>query len=567
MKTMHTKTLPAMLASAGLLFASLGAQAQTASPQEVDALRRTTDMLIEALVQSGTLSRDKVDALVQKAKADAAQARADAPAAKPVVRVPHVPEALRKQIKDEVREEVIAQAQAERWGVANAVPSWTQRITLSGDIRYRHQADFFDKDNTPGNDYLASELGNSNGLTRAPDFAGYQADQTGKPNSNVSTTDSRTRERLRLRLGLTAKVTDEVGVGVRLATGSETDRVSTNQTLGNNFNKYQLFVDRAFIRLDPSVYTTIQAGRIANPWFSSEMSWSENLNFDGLAATGRWASEDLSWQPFATAGWFPLRAQNAPASGSRSLLGAQVGLGWQLNERTKLKFGLAYYKYRGLEGKSDEAFETGLDASGNQFLISKVNYGQYEYGRGLRQKGNTLFETNPSSLPDSAPLYGLAYEFKPLVLTAAAEFSHFSPYAVTLTGEWATNTGVDDKSFHQRAGAAYDGVTPGGRKDAYYLKASFGMPDVRQFAHWQVSASYRRVGSDAVLDAFTDSDLGLGGTNIQGFTIGAIFGLDSNTTIGVRYLSGKSLSTTLNEANPEATFKVNGLQVDLNVKF
>jgi hypothetical protein len=569
MNAFPTRLIPTLLASAGFLFACADVHAQAS--EEVESLRRTTDMLIEALVQSGTLSREKVDALVREAKDKTAQAKAaeaaNAPVAKPVVRVPYVSEAMRKQIRDEVREEVVSQARAERWGVPNAVPSWTQRITIDGDVRYRHQSDRFDKNNTPAETYLAAEFSNNNGLSRSPDFASAVQLPDGSLQSNTTTTESRSRERLRVRLGLTAKVSDEVGVGLRLATGNATDRVSTNQTLGSNFNKYQLFVDRGYIRMDPSPFVTVQAGRMPNPWFSSEMTYSENLNFDGVSATGRWFNEAQTVQPFATVGWFPIRADNAPANNSRWMAGGQVGVGWQPSERTRLKFGLAYYNYQNLAGREDTSYDYFIDSNNNQVLLPRNGYGQHEYGAGLRQRGNTLFETSAREVLINSPLYGLAYDFKPVVLTMAAEFSHFSPFSVQLTGEWATNTGFDQKAFHERAGAAYASVNPGGRKDAYYLKATFGMPEVREFAQWQVSASYRRVGSDAVLDAFTDSDLGLGGTNLQGFTLGAVFGLDRNTTLGLRYLSSKNIDTTLNDAYPDAGYKVNTIQLDLNVRF
>jgi len=84
---------------------------------------------------------------------------------------------------------------------------------------------------------------------------------------------------------------------------------------------------------------------------------------------------------------------------------------------------------------------------------------------------------------------------------------------------------------------------------------------------WQAQFAYRHVGSDAVLDAFTDSDLGLGGTNLRGFTVGFQYGLYRNTTVGVRYMSAQNIDTTLNSAFPTASYKVNTLQVDFNVRF
>ena len=75
------------------------------------------------------------------------------------------------------------------------------------------------------------------------------------------------------------------------------------------------------------------------------------------------------------------------------------------------------------------------------------------------------------------------------------------------------------------------------------------------------------MGSDAVLDAFTDSDLGLGGTNLRGYTVGMNYGLYRNTFLGVRYMAAENLDTPLNSNFPTASYKVNTLQVDLNVRF
>ncbi|MBI5924877.1 MAG: putative porin [Aquabacterium sp.] len=535
--------------------------------ESLEALRQTTLGLIEALVDKGVLTREVADGMLKQSQQKAAQVAAAAPQAKPettaggkpVQRIPYVSEAMRTQLRNEVKEEVLAQARTERWGVPNALPSWTDRIKIEGDIRLRYQSDKPGKSNTSPDDYLVSE-GANDGFTRAADFGAYSPTYF---YSTASTQEERTRERLRLRLGVSAKVADEVGVGVRLATGSSTDRVSTNQTMGQGFNKYQLFVDRAFVRLDPAEWITIQGGRIPNPWFSTEMAWSENLNFEGLATTVRFAEPQDSFVPFATAGWFPLREESPPRNGGRSLVGAQVGASWDLESRTKLKFGLAYYHYKNMEGRSDLNY-----GSQGTTQVPYVNYGAYEYGSSLRQKGNTLFETNPSEIGDSIPLWGLAYQFKPLVLTASAEFTHFSPFNIMLTAEYAHNTGVSEDDFHKRAtDSLYAGKDPKGRADGYNLKVAVGAAEVREVDQWQLMASYRHVGSDAVLDAFTDSDLGLGGTNVQGFTLGFAYGVYRNTNLNVRYLSAKNIDTTLNSSYPDALYKVNSLQVDLNVRF
>jgi len=76
---------------------------------ELETLRQTTLNLIQILVQQGVLTQEKSDQLVKQAEIKAqetvaAQKKADAG----VVRVQYVPEAVKKQITDQVREEVVA---------------------------------------------------------------------------------------------------------------------------------------------------------------------------------------------------------------------------------------------------------------------------------------------------------------------------------------------------------------------------------------------------------------------------------------------------------------------------
>ncbi len=561
---------------------SLAVSAQVAHADEresLEALRQTTIGLIDALVDKGVLTRDAADAMLKQARARAEAAQAVAPTAKsettasgkPVQRVPYVSEAMKAQIRNEVKEEVLTQARAERWGVPNAAPAWTDRIKIDGDIRYRHQGDRPSSDNTPASDYVSAVL-SSGGIIRSPEFA---TSDGGPITARASTTETRERERLRLRVGLTAKVSDEVGVGVRLATGNTDDRVSTNQTLGNNFNKSALLVDRAFIKVDPADWVSINAGRMPNPWFSTDMVWSENLNFDGLAATARYAQPDAPAEPFATVGVFPLRDKQSPLRTARWLYGAQVGSAWQIDSRTRLKGGLAYYSYQNLAGRQAVSGTDYIDNNGTLTLLP--GFGQYGYATGnLGQKGNTLFEVtadaNQASITGGgsgvAAQFGLAYDFRPVVLTLSAELTHFSPYSLLLSAEYARNTAFSVSGFQRRAGSLYSGVNPGGRADGYLMRLGFGSAEVREAGQWLATLTYKHVGSDAVLDAFTDSDMGLGGTNLRGYSLAFTYGLYRNTNIGLRFLSSKSIDSPINDiTNPSAKFGVNSLQVDFNVRF
>jgi Putative porin len=536
------------------------AQAPVAAEREsLEALRDTTLALIEALVQSGTLTREKANALLADAKARAAQATQAAQANKPdgpTVRVPYVPQVVRDQIRNEVKEEVLARAKVERWGVPNATAEWTDRLLIEGDVRVRSQSDRPSNDNPSPQDFLAASL---SGLTRAPDLAAGTA--VGLP--TASTQDNRDRLRLRARLGINAKVADNVVAGLRLATGSSTDRVSTNQTLGQNFNRSSFLLDRAFIKFDFLDGASVSAGRIANPWFSTDLIWSDNLNFEGIAATYKLARLPFfptsGIQPFATVGYFPIREDVATRQ-QRYIKGAQIGAQWDYSDTTRLRFGVAMYSFRNFAGYVDNDFDA-ISGAGR-------TYGQFEYEAGLRQRGNTLFLTNsPLEIqagltPDKAR-WGMAARFKPLAVTAAAEFSHFAPFVVGLSGELVRNQALDYAEILQRTGVYPEQA----RAFGVGLRGTFGAQSVRNAGDWQVSLAYRWLGSDAVPDAFVDSDLGLGGTNVRGVTLGLNYGLARDTQIGLRYLSGRTISSPTVQPTARDSFSVDSLQVDMNVRF
>jgi hypothetical protein len=469
------------------------------------------------------------------------------------LRVPYVPQAVRDQIRNEIKEDVLNRARVERWGVPNAAAEWTDRIRIDGDIRVRGQADRLDDKNPSPDDFLAASLG---GQTRAADFAAG----TSGGLATANTQEDRKRLRLRARLGVQAKLTDMVSTGLRLSTGSSTDRVSTNQTLGQNANKYTFLLDRAYVRLDPWDWLSVDAGRIANPWFSTDLVWSDNLNFEGLASTLKLPSRPWrSFEPFFTLGLFPIRETNNPRP-ARWMTGAQLGLQWEASPATRFKLGIAQYQFKNLEGRVDPDYDPIFGAG--------RSYGQYEYEAGLRQRGNSLFLTNnPLEIqagltPDKAR-WGLTSRFKPMAVTAALELSQFAPVVVMISGEYVKNSAFDRAEILARTGIALTD----GRDKGYQMRVALGAADVRNRGDWQVALTYRYLGSDAVLDAFTDGDFGLGGTNLRGYTFGAVYGIDRNTNLGLRVLSARSIDSPTVQPALKDYFKVDSLQVDLNARF
>lgn len=532
----------------GLLAA--GQPALADDRESLETLRETTLNLIDALVEQGIFSREKADAMVKAAQSKAAKTvtREKSKSAAPV-RVQYVPETVKNEIRDQLRQEVLAQAKAERWAEPNAVPSWLDRIKWEGDIRVRYQLDDYAKSNTDALNYILAAAGSNPTGSEVTRSAGFLSNNGSAATGN--TLEDRDRYRLRARLGILAKVSDDWSAGVRLATGNTTDRVSTNQTMGQDFNKYQLLVDRAYLKYEPVEWLSATGGRIPNPWFSTDLIWDEDLNFEGFATTIKPSFANGDFRPFLTLGAFPLREDSPPTRPNRWMAGVQAGAKWNFSQNSRLTVGLAMYEFDKLEARVER------DAD---YLAGSASYGQFEYGSGLRQKGNTLFRTNASS-DTGATIWGLASKFRPVNLTASLDLAHFDPVHVVLTADYVKNTAFDRSEIQRRTGVALTD----GKDYGYLFKLAVGMPKLEKRHDWQGSFAYRYLGSDATVDAFTDSDFGLGGTNLKGYQLGLNYGVDQNAWLSLRWMSAQSIESF--SLDPVHRFGVDLLQADVNVRF
>jgi hypothetical protein len=535
---------------------------------DLEQLRATTMSLIETLVESGVIPREKADKLMRDAEEKARQRLAAAPPAaapaaeigkdgKKVVRVPYVPESMKREIREQVKQEVLAQAKEERWGTPGALPDWLDRIAFEGDLRLR--ADMFSLDR--GNTLPSQANFQSGSLTRGTDMVGLNGNVSGNPGFN--TTEDFSRARLRARLGANAKLSDMVTAGVRIGTGNTTGPTSTNQTLGQGFNKYTLVLDRAYIHLHPFPWLTLSGGRIANPFQGTDLVWAEDLGFEGATARfARHVSPDT--EGYVTLGWFPMRTDSPLQSGQRQLAAVQAGVNWKSARGSELRVAGALYQYSGITGMQESNARFGPPAASD--------YGtRQEYPASLRQRGNTLFLTNaPNDIAGGltgSTYWGLASEFRELNLNATLDIATFDPVRIVLTGDYVKNLAFDRLRMSQRSGTQLTD----GRDTGYLGRLLVGQPLMRQSGDWNVSLTYRWLGSDAVLDAFTNSDFGLGGTNNKGYIVGANYGIDKNTWLGIKWMNSTLIDsmapkTTTSTAAP-TRLSVDLLQVDLNARF
>jgi Putative porin len=559
--------------------------------------------LIRLLVQQKVITQEAGEALIAQAKTEAEDAaakqafaaegvRADVPgtlaAAPPppegTVRVPYIPESVRKKIRDEVKDELITKAKAEGWLGGAKLPDWVSKVRWSGDFRMRSQSDFYSDKNkgTTGGEFIDFDAFNTSG----PTDVNPNTNPNGVPFLNI--TENRiNRLRFRARLGLTADINSNVEVGVRLASGDDNGPISTNQALGNGFGKKNIWLDRAYLKLKPVDFASLTLGRMGNPFTTTDLLFDEDVNFDGVVVAGNidnYLPGDLTFG--AVLGAFPLEysGSNFPTqsptkqdSNTKWLLAGQANIGMKFGDVTG-RLSAGYFNYSNITGELSTPCST----------FSGLRQCSTDFTRPFfLRKGNTVNfirvlapnPTDPSTLRTAQPqLVGLSQEFDILNINAEVNAPVTDTLVASLRGDYARNlsfkrsvacargargtplnnviaaaNGNDDPCTATNPALYQSGPT------AWSVRGQFGYTKPKNFGEWQVGLGYRSIDPDAVLDAFADSDFHLGGTNAKGYSLDVTFGLFKNVALTGKWMSANEVS------GPPLGIDV--LQFDLKAEF
>lgn len=583
MPTLRKCALAAAVASA-FVFAAGNASAQTAAAPGESAMVK----LIRGLIQSGTLAKDVGEALLAQAQTEALAAQqaqrmsaattaASASNAGGVrlepgdVRVPYISQTVRDQIRDEVKAQVMAQAKDEGWAAPNETPEWSKRIRVEGDVRVRNESRGYAGNNS-NIEINWAELNKGTGYDVNPNT------NLALPSILNTRQDRRNLFRARARLGVYADLSENTKAGVRLASGSDESPVSTTQTLGGGLSKKSVWLDQMWISHKPVDWLTVTAGRFGNPFMSTDLLYSSDLNFDGIAAQFEKklaANRDLTL--FGTLGLIPLeyssdnspsRSQTKMKSENKWLFGAQAGAEWKLDEENRVRGALAYYNFRNISGQVSQPCALYAGADGCSTDWSRPAF---------MQKGNTLMllrdisldPLNPAGTPQ--PQYvGLASKFRLIDLNLRWDTA-VAGNNLRLDANFVKNTAYDARDIWNRAGirgaivnnfGATGGTTQADFKsggNAYMLQATYGKPAPTARGDWNVLAGYKRIEPDAMPDGYNDSTFHGGGTNARGYFLGGSYAIDKNM-----WFTGRWISTKEVYGPPQS---IDTLQLEFNARF
>jgi hypothetical protein len=520
------------------------------------------------------------------------------------VTVSYVPEVVKEQLREEIRQEVMDQARNENWANPRTLPPWILRITPFMDLRLRYEGIFFPPVifrnglRVQGNDNTGA-FPNFNAINTGAPF-----DTTGSsfpPELNVDR--DRERARIRARFGAQMDLEDGFTMGLRIATGETNTPTSTNQSFGvanaaqgGNFSKYAIWLDRAFVKYElwgePGRDFVAEVGRFDNPYFTvSELIWDEDLGWDGFALSGKYRlplDSPVSVTPFATAGIFPVFNTELNFSSTRPdkfssedkfLYGGQLGTNLRLGKDFSAKIAGAFYDFYNIEGKLSDPCTV---------LTSSDQCNTDDSRPSFAQKGNTYFMLrniiptvdNGFGTMKQFQYFGLATPFRVVDVTSSLDYARFDPVHMTLFGQWIENVAFDWHDINDNprvvnnrgpnlpppapGGVPIPGATPRpgrfqGGNTGWIAGLKIGHPALEKRWDWALGVNYRYVESDATPDAFNDSDFGLGGTNLKGYTVFGALALSPRIGLALRWMSADEIGGP--------PFRNDTVQVDFNAKF
>jgi len=322
---------------------------------------------------------------------------------------------------------------------------WTSRIKWKGDFRYRYE------------------------------------------NFDVEGKDDRNRSRIRARAGLEARISDDMKVGLGMASGGD-DPVSTNQTLGGGGSTKGLQLDLAYFQ-----YTGWNNFEVVGGKFKNLL---HRAGKNGLLWDGDWNPEGTGIRydngTFFASGlgtWLESDSRNFNDEFS---YGVQAGVKMPLGDNMKFTAGVGYFKF---------------DAAGKGSF-----YGDDDdfFGNSFNPVTNTYI-----------------YDYHEIEAFAELSFD-LAGQPVTIFGDYVVNTDADEDDSAYALGFTYGKASGPGT--------------------WDFGLVYQELEADAVFGLLTDSDFGGGGTNADGFIVKGKYAFHKKWSANLTYFINE---TDINTNNPQ----------------
>ncbi len=572
---------------------------QAQAEAEAQKVQNESDMF--AIAQIAAVQTMTDQALAEQAGTSAVDAsRREMEAS---MNVTYIPAPVREQLAADIRRELAAEGVSVGGAtqIPPGLPALLAKLKPEGEIRFRYEADLYPS----GNSDLENAFVNFNAINTGSPFNILPSALAINQPPQWNTDQNRNRYRLLARLGTGIELGDNFSAGIRMATGENNSPVTANQSFGlanqgqgGQFSKYAIWLDRAFIRYDlggggpetgmlavgapysmvgpgqpgGGAGATLWVGRFDNPFFSTPIIFDNDLGFDGAALRLTYNYNDVVI-PSVVGGAFPVfntdlnfssnQAQKYP-SYDKYLFAIQGGTQVNITRNWSTQVAAAYYYFYNIEGKLSSPYVQLSEDDAGDTDNSRPSFAQK--GNTYRTLRNLVIPNGFTSLPMEYQYFGLATPFRNLAFTGKLNYDGWDPIRVSLVGEFVRNMAFNSSAINEVAvnnlsvedDLQADGTFEGS-PDAWLVDLEAGHAELDKLGAWQISFGYRWIGSDAVVDGFNDSDFGLGGTNMKGFTTAARLALSPHVYLALRWFGSESI------AGPQ--YDMNIFQIDLGAKF
>jgi hypothetical protein len=350
---------------------------------------------------------------------------------------------------------------------------WASRISWKADLRYRHE--FVD------------------------------------PEEALS---DQTRQRLRARFAMTAKINDTLTGTIGLATGGgSNDPRSTNQTLGDGWDRKDVAIDLAYVDWKPTDSLAMSFGKMPQPWYKvSGYFFDNDINPEGMAV--KFGTGPFFANAFGM--WLSERSTDDDAT----LLGGQLGLTGQLGGM-KLTGAVGYFDVGSVRGEVTTA-STSIPCTANAAFFGGA-------------QGNT-------TVLDGAGCPRLLYDFNMIEALAQAEFT-IADQPLQVWAQFIQNNEADDLDTGWMTG--------------------FNWGKASNPRSWEFGYLYGVIEKDAQFGQFIDSDFGGGVTDVDGSVLKVGYAPAKNWVLNGTYF----LNNRFVDAPGATESSYDRYQIDLNWKF
>lgn len=364
------------------------------------------------------------------------------------------------------------------------------------------------------------------------------------------TDEERTRDRYKLTFGVKTTAGDFYSdLAFAMGSGGRSDNATFGSGTNGSNTKEALFVKRAMLGWNVTDWLAVEAGRVANPLYTTSMVWDSDLTFEGLVEKVKYKVGDVDlFGNFVQSKYIgDKKSYSGTGSTDRTttnILAFQGGAKFKIADDVSAKAALTYTTYS--NGNGD----------GRNFAPTAGN-------------AATIFSGSGTSVND----------LKTIEIPLEINFKTAAGIGLTAFGDYVHNLDGDDrKDAACLVNAAI--CNAGGSSNAWLLGfgADWKQDKKAKKGDWSAKIWYQDVGVYALDPNAVDSDFMDSRVNMKGIVLKAEYGLRDNVFLNLAAGHAKRKDNNLSAAGstgdiatsagaPINIDKYNLYQLDVTYKF